>query len=71
MGRGWAQPTAPHYDSSEHEPEPDGVYRHTCSHTNQVPPIDYNKVNVESFGPSKSHLAIANSSASSSDEGLT
>lgn len=57
----WARSADPQYDSSEHkrESEPDGVYHNTCSHIDQIPPVDYDRLDAEAFRPSKCHSAIA------------
>lgn len=39
-GHGQAQQASPQYDSSNHEWEPERVYKYTRGYTNQVPPID-------------------------------
>lgn len=70
-GRGRVQPASPYHDSSENEPEHIGVYRHICCYSNQVLPIDYDRVSAGVFRPFEPYSIIAESFASSSDKGPT
>jgi len=55
----------PAVSSDESDTEPEGVYRHTCTRTGAIPPIDYNAL-AWGIVVNDSHSAIAESQASNS-----
>ena len=55
----------PAVSSDESDTEPEGVYRHTCTRTGAILPIDYNAL-ARGIEVNDSHSAIAESQASNS-----
>jgi len=55
----------PIVSSDESDPEPEGVYQHTCTRTGVIAPVDYSAL-TRDIEVSESHSAIAKSQASNS-----
>ena len=53
----------PIVSSDESDPEPEGVYQHTCTRTGVIAPVDYSAL-TRDIKVSESHSAIAKSQAS-------